>query len=163
MIGLVGQGLCRRAQLSFRRVVAASKAADFHRLNSLGSVSSKATMSLRLQHVASEHGPGLMPIAGSETTMDDAQKSTILASAFEAKACCFDPPSDNSLSSTATVTADSPSAMSQPHLPKAAVASNPVPPAEPGPEECCGNGCTTCVWTDYWTRLQAYEEAKRSR
>mmetsp|Transcript_9501 Transcript_9501/g.16241 ORF Transcript_9501/g.16241 Transcript_9501/m.16241 type:complete len:113 (+) Transcript_9501:182-520(+) len=32
-------------------------------------------------------------------------------------------------------------------------------PEEPGAEDCCGNGCMNCVWTQYYERLRAYEEA----
>mmetsp|Transcript_28607 Transcript_28607/g.98780 ORF Transcript_28607/g.98780 Transcript_28607/m.98780 type:complete len:273 (-) Transcript_28607:331-1149(-) len=36
------------------------------------------------------------------------------------------------------------------------------PPREPKPEECCGNSCPNCVWTQYWVQLQDYErELKR--
>lgn len=30
-------------------------------------------------------------------------------------------------------------------------------PREPGPGECCGNGCARCVWDDYYDALAAYE------
>ncbi|CAM9756518.1 unnamed protein product [Ectocarpus fasciculatus] len=36
-------------------------------------------------------------------------------------------------------------------------------PEEPEAEECCGNGCATCVWIGYWEELQAWEEAQRER
>ncbi|CBJ31840.1 expressed unknown protein [Ectocarpus siliculosus] len=36
-------------------------------------------------------------------------------------------------------------------------------PEEPEAEECCGNGCATCVWIGYWEELQAWEEAGRER
>ncbi|CAB1097288.1 unnamed protein product [Ectocarpus sp. CCAP 1310/34] len=36
-------------------------------------------------------------------------------------------------------------------------------PEEPEAEECCGNGCATCVWIGYWEELQAWEEAERER
>lgn len=29
-------------------------------------------------------------------------------------------------------------------------------PDEPSPGECCGKGCTDCVWTMYWEEKQAY-------
>ncbi|BAM80032.1 hypothetical protein CYME_CMI149C [Cyanidioschyzon merolae strain 10D] len=35
------------------------------------------------------------------------------------------------------------------------------PPEEPGPYDCCGNGCETCVWVAYAEKLAAYEESLR--
>jgi hypothetical protein len=32
-------------------------------------------------------------------------------------------------------------------------------PREPEFNECCGNGCSTCVWITYSEALQAYEES----
>lgn len=32
----------------------------------------------------------------------------------------------------------------------------PEPPVEPDPNECCGRGCTECVWTVYVEELQQY-------
>jgi hypothetical protein len=47
------------------------------------------------------------------------------------------------------------------HLATAALAGSatPVPekPREPSAEECCGNDCRNCVWTEYWAKLQEYE------
>ena len=33
-------------------------------------------------------------------------------------------------------------------------------PREPLDDECCGRGCSECVWTAYWESMQAYEVAK---
>jgi len=33
-------------------------------------------------------------------------------------------------------------------------------PREPGPDECCGNGCTPCVIDLYYDRLEKYEAKK---
>ncbi len=35
----------------------------------------------------------------------------------------------------------------------------PVPPREPEPGECCGNGCANCVFVDYWEQLTEYNIA----
>lgn len=35
----------------------------------------------------------------------------------------------------------------------------PLRPSEPATGECCGNDCRDCVWTQFWDRLQAWEEA----
>lgn len=159
MIGLVGQGLRRRAHFSFRRVTDASNGVLVLRYNFSESLSSKIIMSPRLRHASSEQG--VVHTAEGGRRMEDGQFSTASPSVLEAKACNLPSSSHDSLSPLVAVNADAPSAVHQPV--QAAAASNPLPPVEPGPEECCGNGCTTCVWTDYWTRLQAYEEAKRSR
>lgn len=37
--------------------------------------------------------------------------------------------------------------------------SPPVAPVEPGPWECCGNGCDPCVYDRYWEELARYENA----
>eukprot|EP00903_Cladosiphon_okamuranus_P006965 g6779.t1 len=36
-------------------------------------------------------------------------------------------------------------------------------PEEPDAQECCGNGCATCVWIGYWEELQAWEDAELER
>ena len=33
-------------------------------------------------------------------------------------------------------------------------------PREPGPDECCGQGCTPCVMDTYYDKLGAYEDKK---
>lgn len=35
-----------------------------------------------------------------------------------------------------------------------------MPPREPAPDECCGNGCMDCVWTQYWAELKQYKIKK---
>jgi len=35
----------------------------------------------------------------------------------------------------------------------------PVPPTEPEPWECCGNGCEPCVYDRYWQALERYDTA----
>lgn len=37
-----------------------------------------------------------------------------------------------------------------------------APPTEPAPEECCGNDCRDCVWTEYWAALTAYQDRVRA-
>ena len=32
----------------------------------------------------------------------------------------------------------------------------PVPPAEPLPEQCCGNGCEVCIYDTYNAALRQY-------
>jgi len=34
----------------------------------------------------------------------------------------------------------------------------PTPPREPLPEECCGGGCSPCVYDRYYDALKRYEE-----
>ena len=41
---------------------------------------------------------------------------------------------------------------------KRVVRKKPVEPVEPAPEECCGNGCQTCVYITYWEEKQQYED-----
>lgn len=41
---------------------------------------------------------------------------------------------------------------------KRVVQKKPVEPVEPAPEECCGNGCQTCVYITYWEEKQQYED-----
>src|SRR5690348_16878929 len=38
----------------------------------------------------------------------------------------------------------------------------PLPPREPALEECCGGGCTPCVFDRYAEALERYEEALAS-
>ena len=38
------------------------------------------------------------------------------------------------------------------------ILKKPEPPREPSPEECCGNGCQTCVWTIYFEEDVEYRE-----
>uniref|UniRef100_A0A7S3DL86 Oxidoreductase-like domain-containing protein n=1 Tax=Palpitomonas bilix TaxID=652834 RepID=A0A7S3DL86_9EUKA len=33
----------------------------------------------------------------------------------------------------------------------------PEPPEEPFPDDCCGSGCTRCVWDVYYDELEQYE------
>ena len=33
----------------------------------------------------------------------------------------------------------------------------PVPPREPEAIECCGSGCTPCVYDVYWETVERYE------
>ena len=33
-------------------------------------------------------------------------------------------------------------------------------PREPGPEECCGRGCETCVWSLYTHELAAWKRGE---
>ncbi|WP_166925501.1 oxidoreductase-like domain-containing protein [Xanthomonas sp. 60] len=35
----------------------------------------------------------------------------------------------------------------------------PLPPEEPGPNECCGSGCPLCVLDLYSEELQRYRQA----
>jgi len=35
--------------------------------------------------------------------------------------------------------------------------NKPVPPREPAPEECCGKGCTPCVYDLYDAALERYK------
>ena len=35
----------------------------------------------------------------------------------------------------------------------------PEPPREPGADECCGGGCTPCVYDLYWDAYARYEDA----
>ena len=39
----------------------------------------------------------------------------------------------------------------------AATRKAPVPPREPRPGDCCGQGCTVCVWDVYDRKLAKYE------
>jgi len=34
----------------------------------------------------------------------------------------------------------------------------PQPPSEPGPSDCCGDGCANCVFDLYETALRRYRE-----
>ena len=34
----------------------------------------------------------------------------------------------------------------------------PVRPREPHPAECCGSGCRSCVWIQYWEASNLYEQ-----
>lgn len=38
----------------------------------------------------------------------------------------------------------------------------PHPPREPEPEECCGSGCTRCVWDAYYDKLAEYNQEMAS-
>lgn len=38
----------------------------------------------------------------------------------------------------------------------------PQPPREPSLEECCGSGCTPCVFDRYADALERYQEALRA-
>ncbi|KAK4532256.1 hypothetical protein CCYA_CCYA11G3113 [Cyanidiococcus yangmingshanensis] len=41
---------------------------------------------------------------------------------------------------------------------------NPLtPPKEPGPYDCCGNGCENCVWTTYYEKLKEYRESLKEQ
>lgn len=31
-------------------------------------------------------------------------------------------------------------------------------PVEPGDGECCGNDCRDCVWVEYWSKLEAWQD-----
>ena len=33
-------------------------------------------------------------------------------------------------------------------------------PREPYDDECCGNGCSPCVWDTYYDKLSVYQEKK---
>ena len=33
-------------------------------------------------------------------------------------------------------------------------------PEEPEPDDCCGSGCTPCVFDTYYDQLERYEEKK---
>ena len=33
-------------------------------------------------------------------------------------------------------------------------------PREPTPDECCGNGCSPCVWDTYYDRSGKYDDRK---
>ena len=33
-------------------------------------------------------------------------------------------------------------------------------PREPGPDECCGTGCSSCVWDTYYDKVGKYEERR---
>lgn len=35
-------------------------------------------------------------------------------------------------------------------------------PEEPSDDECCGNGCEVCVWTEYSDRLAAWQAAQEA-
>nr|CCC52502.1 putative oxidoreductase-protein [Trypanosoma vivax Y486] len=35
-------------------------------------------------------------------------------------------------------------------------------PREPGPDECCGSGCTRCVWDVYFDQVMKYNESTRN-
>ena len=39
----------------------------------------------------------------------------------------------------------------------------PLPPREPLPEECCGKGCTPCVFDTYVEALERYRAALARR
>ena len=41
--------------------------------------------------------------------------------------------------------------------------SPPVPPREPLPEECCGKGCSPCVFDSYAEALEKYRAALETR
>jgi hypothetical protein len=52
--------------------------------------------------------------------------------------------------------------MSHPAQPKPTVPEpdpRPVPPREPGLEDCCGTGCVNCVFDVYEIALENYERA----
>ncbi|KAL5713392.1 hypothetical protein ACHQM5_015472 [Ranunculus cassubicifolius] len=34
----------------------------------------------------------------------------------------------------------------------------PSPPEKPLPGDCCGNGCTPCVWDQYYEELEEYNK-----
>ncbi|KAL2645079.1 hypothetical protein R1flu_012666 [Riccia fluitans] len=36
------------------------------------------------------------------------------------------------------------------------------PPDKPLPGDCCGNGCTPCVWDTYWEELADYKKRRES-
>ncbi|NIJ68558.1 hypothetical protein FHY09_000985 [Xanthomonas sp. 60] len=44
-------------------------------------------------------------------------------------------------------------------LPGHADDPRPLPPEEPGPNECCGSGCPLCVLDLYSEELQRYRQA----
>ncbi|TNV71780.1 hypothetical protein FGO68_gene13514 [Halteria grandinella] len=33
-------------------------------------------------------------------------------------------------------------------------------PKEPTPDECCGNGCSPCVWDTYYSKLDVYMDKR---
>jgi len=35
----------------------------------------------------------------------------------------------------------------------------PVPPARPDPEDCCGGGCSPCIFEQYDEAMERYEQA----
>ena len=44
-------------------------------------------------------------------------------------------------------------------IPAAGADPRPLPPREPGIEECCGSGCEPCVFDRYAEALERYQEA----
>jgi hypothetical protein len=40
--------------------------------------------------------------------------------------------------------------------------ARPTRPQEPGPDECCGQGCRMCVWDMYQEKLDRYEDDIRA-
>jgi len=38
-----------------------------------------------------------------------------------------------------------------------------VPPIKPLPGDCCGNGCSPCVWDIYYEELERFEAEKAKR
>ena len=36
-----------------------------------------------------------------------------------------------------------------------------MPPIKPDPEECCGRGCSPCIFDYYWDALERWEERVR--
>jgi hypothetical protein len=53
------------------------------------------------------------------------------------------------------------SSLSEQQLRQAAGEPEPQPPREPLPEECCGGGCSPCVYDRYYDALERYREALR--
>lgn len=37
----------------------------------------------------------------------------------------------------------------------------PAPPIKPDPAECCGRGCSPCIFDYYWDALERWEERVR--
>lgn len=91
----------------------------------------------------------------SDTVKDSSNDSTTVSSVTENT----DVISSSSTSASATDSSSS-STVPTTSSTKTKTRKDPVTgrPIEPAMEECCGNDCRDCVWTDYWNALQRWEE-----